>query len=167
MEKNLVNQSNSDQNTKTKSKNWFLRHKILSGIIIFIILMIIIGSNSEESKKSFEQGKQAAIKEQTSEVTPSPEISPTVVPTKTAEDTKAEREKVIEVLKANALKEWGDDYNMVKYELNKQTVAYDWVMKQTEYLDIMAKAKKEWGDDYNMVKYEYEKQVEAFKALQN
>jgi hypothetical protein len=150
---------------KDKSKNWFLRHKIISGILIFIILMIIIGSNSEGSKKSFEQGKQDALQKQTSEVTPSEEVVSTISPTETIKDTRTEREKVIEVLKANALKEWGDDYNMVKYELDKQTSAYDWIIKQTEYPEIMEKAKKEWGDDYNMVKYEYEKQVKAYKSL--
>jgi hypothetical protein len=150
---------------KDKSKNWFLRHKIISGILIFIILMIIIGSNSEGSKKSFEQGKQDALQKQTSEVTPSEEVVSTISPTETIKDARTEREKVIEVLKANALKEWGDDYNMVKYELDKQTSAYDWIIKQTEYPEIMEKAKKEWGDDYNMVKYEYEKQVKAYKSL--
>lgn len=150
---------------KDKSKNWFLRHKIISGILIFIILMIIIGSNSEESKKSFEQGKQDALQKQTTEVTPTEEVVSTISPTETVKDTRTEREKVIEVLKANALKEWGDDYNMVKYELDKQTSAYDWIIKQTEYPEIMEKAKKEWGDDYNMVKYEYEKQVKAYKSL--
>lgn len=54
---------------------------------------------------------------------------------------------------------------MVKYELDKQTSAYDWIIKQTEYPEIMEKAKKEWGDDYNMVKYEYEKQLKAYKSL--
>ena len=127
--------------------------------------MIIIGSNSEGSKKSFEQGKQDALQKQTSEVTPSEEVVSTISPTETIKDTRTEREKVIEVLKANALKEWGDDYNMVKYELDKQTSAYDWIIKQTEYPEIMEKAKKEWGDDYNMVKYEYEKQVKAYKSL--
>lgn len=163
MKKQASSQSDSSEG-KTKRKNWFLRHKIISGILIFIILMIIIGSNNKDTKKSFEQGMQDA-KEQVSNVTPTVEISPTIIPTQTAETAKSEREKVIEILKANALKEWGDDYNMVKYELNKQTVAYDWVMKQTEYLDIMARAKKEWGDDYNMVKYEYEKQVSAYNSL--
>ena len=127
--------------------------------------MIIIGSNSEESKKSFEQGKQDALQKQTTEVTPTEEVVSTISPTETVKDTRTEREKVIEVLKANALKEWGDDYNMVKYELDKQTSAYDWIIKQTEYPEIMEKAKKEWGDDYNMVKYEYEKQVKAYKSL--
>lgn len=63
------------------------------------------------------------------------------------------------------MKKWQDDYSMVNYELKKQTEAYDWVVKQTEYPDIMKKAIQKWGNDYSMVKYEYEKQVEAFKAL--
>lgn len=82
MKENLLNQSTDDQGNKAKPKSWFLRHKIISGILIFIIIMIIIGSNSEESKKSFEQGRQEAYRELTSETIPSKEKTiPTIVPT--------------------------------------------------------------------------------------
>ena len=55
---------------------------------------------------------------------------------------------------------------MVKYEYENQVEAYEWIMHQTAYPDIMERAKQEWGEDYEMVKYEYENQVEAYKALQ-
>ncbi|MBU1143668.1 MAG: hypothetical protein KKH92_08505 [Firmicutes bacterium] len=79
--------------------------------------------------------------------------------------TKSQREVVLEILKQNALDQWGDDFSMVKWELDGQTEAYDWIVKQTEYPSIMDNAKREWGDDYKMVKWEYEKQVEAFELL--
>jgi len=65
----------------------------------------------------------------------------------------------------NAYKEWGNDYEMVKYEHEKQVGAYEWIQKQTKYPDIMKNAKQKWGDDYEMVKYEYENQVEAYESL--
>lgn len=43
-----------------KQKNWFLRHKIISGIIILIILIIIIGSKNGDSQKGFQDGMKNA-----------------------------------------------------------------------------------------------------------
>lgn len=45
-----------------KQKNWFLRHKIISGIIIFIILMIIISANNGDTQKAFQDGMNDATK---------------------------------------------------------------------------------------------------------
>ncbi|MBM2820550.1 MAG: hypothetical protein HW405_310 [Candidatus Berkelbacteria bacterium] len=101
--------------------------------------------------------------------TPTPKPAPTPTPTPTPAThggLSTDRGQVLEVIKANAQREWGDDYRMVKYEIDNQTEAYDWLIRQTEYLDIMVRAEREWGDDYRMVKYEYENQVEAYKAIQ-
>ena len=54
---------------------------------------------------------------------------------------------------------------MVKYEYDQQVEAYDWVVAQTKYPDIMAKAKQKWGTNYQMVQYEYNQQVEAYQSL--
>ncbi len=75
------------------------------------------------------------------------------------------REKMIDIFKANAIKEWVNDSRMVNYEVKKQTEAYDWIIKQTKYPDIIERAKQEWANDYAMVKYEYEKQSEAFNWI--
>ncbi|MBN1689929.1 MAG: hypothetical protein JW901_02775 [Dehalococcoidia bacterium] len=88
------------------------------------------------------------------------------IPTSASTPTlEIDREKMIEIFKTNALIEWGDDYSMVKYEIGKQTEAYDWIARNTRYPDILAKAKRKWGDDYSMVKYEYEKQSEAYEWI--
>jgi hypothetical protein len=76
-----------------------------------------------------------------------------------------DREKMIKVFKANALTEWGNNFEMVNYEVKLQTEAYDWIVKQTKYTDIMARVLKNWGNDYTMVKYEYEQQVEAYNWI--
>lgn len=77
-------------------------------------------------------------------------------------ETKTDREDMIEIFKANALADWGDDYEMVKYVVDRQTEAYDWVVEQTEYPEIMERAKSEWQNDYEMIKYAYENQVETY-----
>ena len=91
-------------------------------------------------------------------------LPPTTV-LKPAPKTNIDREKMIDIFKTNALKEWGNDSRMVNYEVNKQTEAYDWVIKQTKYPDIIERAKQEWAEDYAMVKYEYEKQSEAYNWI--
>jgi len=98
---------------------------------------------------------------------PAPTTAPTPTPTPTSpsEPTPTDREDMIEILKANALAEWGDDYEMVKYTYENQVEAYDWVVKQTAHPDIMERAKQEWQNDYEMVKYTYENQVEAYEWI--
>lgn len=97
-----------------------------------------------------------------------PLISPTPTPEYTQTptiETKTDRSKMIEVFKTNAMAKWGEDYEMVNYTVENQTQAYDWIVNQTKYPDIMERAKQKWGGDYEMVKYEYENQVKAYKAL--
>ncbi len=98
------------------------------------------------------QSNQPIIEQTSSDPEPEPE-------------TKTDRNKMIEIFKADALAKWGDDYQMVNYEVGEQTEAYDWIVIQTKYPEIMTRAKQKWGNDYGMVKYEYEEQVEAYESL--
>ena len=79
--------------------------------------------------------------------------------------TNVERNKMIEIFKANALTEWGNNFEMVNDEVKLQTEAYDWIVKQTNYTNIMARVLKKCGNDYTMVKYEYEQQVESYNWI--
>ena len=87
-------------------------------------------------------------------------------PEPTPETIFPSREEAMEIIKANAYDYWGDDYVMVQWEIDRQTEAYDWLVKQTEYPNIMSNAYDYWGDDYVMVQWEYERQVEAYEGLQ-
>ena len=78
-------------------------------------------------------------------------------------ETKIDRDKMIEIFKKEALAKGGGDYEMVNYTVQNQTQAYDWVVNQTKYPEIMARAKSKWQNDYEMVKYTYENQVEAYE----
>jgi len=82
-----------------------------------------------------------------------------------AAKTNVERNKMIEIFKANALTWWGNNSEMVNDEVKLQTEAYDWIAKQTNYTNIMARVRKKWGNDYAMVKYEYKQQVEAYNWI--
>ena len=89
-----------------------------------------------------------------------PKLTPAPVP-----QPQTDRADMLIILKANASAKWGDNYQMVKYEYDNQVEAYDWVVSQTKYPDIMTKAKQKWGHNYQMVRYEYENQVEAYESL--
>jgi hypothetical protein len=92
---------------------------------------------------------------------------PTPTPTATAlvQSGQSERDKMLVILKANASAKRGDNYQMVKFEYDEQVKAYDWVMSQTKYPNIMTNAMKKWGNNFQMVKFEYEQQVEAYESL--
>ncbi len=97
--------------------------------------------------------------------TPPPAPAPSPAPTPAPIASEISREDMIEIFKANAMAEWGNDFEMVKYVVDSQTEAYDWVVKQTKYPEIIERAKSEWQNDYEMVKYTYENQVEAYEWI--
>ncbi|MFC1612729.1 hypothetical protein ACFL23_00140 [Patescibacteria group bacterium] len=103
----------------------------------------------------------------TTKPTSQPTVAPTPEPTPTVSiiEPKSDRDKIIEIFRAEALAQWGNDYEMVNYEVENQTEAYDWIVKQTAYPAIMTKAKQEWDNDYGMIKYEYENQVEDYEWI--
>jgi hypothetical protein len=117
---------------------------------------------NKDATPSDETGQAKAPEAQPKETaTPQTQQAPTPAPA----PAKNERAEKLEVFKADATKKWGDDYSMVKFEIDKQTQAYDWVIKYATYSDILSGAKQKWGNDYAMVKYEYEKQAEAYEWL--
>ncbi|MCX6739434.1 MAG: hypothetical protein NT098_05315 [Candidatus Parcubacteria bacterium] len=93
-------------------------------------------------------------------VTPPPPAPTPIQPAQT------DRAGMLAILKSNASTKWGSNYEMVKYEYDNQVVAYDWVVAQTKYPDIMTKAKQKWGNNFEMVKYEYNNQVKAYEWVQ-
>jgi hypothetical protein len=96
--------------------------------------------------------------------TKTPELTPTPTPAP-APETKTQRDTMIEIFKANALTKWGSDYEMVSYEIEQQTKAYDWIIKNASYDDILTRAKQKWANDYTMVKYEYNQQADSYEWI--
>lgn len=73
------------------------------------------------------------------------------------------RNEILEILEENARKKWEEDPARFKLEYESQVKAYDWVISQKDFLDIMEKAMEEWEHDYVMVKWEYEKRVKEYQ----
>lgn len=138
--------------------------------IATLLLFILVGATTK--KKPIDpiaetpQAKTSTTETLPNTATQTPEKnSETPTKTTTTAPTQSDRASVLAILKSNASAKWADNYQMVKYEYDNQVEAYDWVVAQTSYPDIMAKAKQKWGNNYQMVKYEYENQVKAFKSL--
>ena len=76
-------------------------------------------------------------------------------------------------IRENAARKWPGDYDMQKYEVDKQTKAYNWVatalsatgVPSNIFEQIKANAAGNWPEDYEMQKYEIEKQLKAYLAL--
>ena len=159
-------------------KNWWV---IIGGTVS---LLIVVGSVSDSQERVIQTSQQAPqeVVEGTNNI-PAVDEAVKIEPTTQVENKTVAnepitsppikdvpttipvngRDEIIAILKTNAEKEWGTNYQMVKYELDNQTEAYDWVVRQAQYPNIMVNAKKEWGYNYQMVKYEYENQAQAYE----
>ncbi len=161
-------------------KNWWV---IIGGTVL---LLIVVGSVSDSQERVIQTSQQAPqeVAESTNNIPAVDEAVKIETTTQVENKTVANepitsspikdvpvtiqvngRDEIIAILKTNAEKEWGTNYQMVKYEYENQAQAYEWVSQQTAYPNIMSSAKKEWGTNYQMVKYEYENQVEAYQSL--
>ena len=176
-------------------RNWFVRHKIMTGILALIGIVILMGAigsgpreeKAVEKKKAEEKQAETSQKQEVTQTSSkneeeeknSPVVNESAVAVVEELDKKNEldkeeveplsifpsKERVQEIIKKNAQEKWGDDYRMVKYEYDNQVEAYSWLIEQKNHPQIMGKAYQKWGDDYKMVKYEYDNQVEAYESL--
>ena len=154
------------------------RISLIIGILLIVLLVSCVKNVGKDEilESIITPSPTSVVPEKTENVleeklspilSPVPVVSPIpIVSSKPiAESTESERDKMIAIFKAYALNKWGEEYDMVRYEIDKQIEAYDWVVQQTRYPDIMQRAKQKWGNEYDMVQYEYQKQVEAYESL--
>ncbi|MBO0961633.1 hypothetical protein J1P26_18160 [Neobacillus sp. MM2021_6] len=69
-------------------------------------------------------------------------------------------------IKTNADRNWGTDYDMVAYEIQLQTAAYNRLLAlkidNKVKQDILTAAYLDWGFDFDMLEYEYQLQLDAY-----
>jgi len=134
----------------------------------YVIWILVAGGLTQKSLEpdTFSNESQSQLEPESIDYEPQTKVAlPPTTESIPVPKTNVERNNMIEIFKANALIEWGNDSEMVNYEVKLQTEAYDWIIKQTKHTDIIARARKNWGNDYTMVKYEYEQQVEAYNWI--
>lgn len=98
---------------------------------------------------------------------------------------KTDRPSIYETIESEAKKEWGNDFNMVVYEINKQSTALlDFTDLFQHFksegnkkgMEIMSQALMKWTEgefkdlssrvDWNMVMHEANKQLQSWALLQ-
>ena len=160
------------------TKKEITRKKIGLGFgVAMCVFLILTGATAKPKDELAPQPEKTAETREAIETDPLEVIEPettkqvkkepdTKTPAPTpAPETKIQRDTMIEIFKANALTKWGSDYEMVSYEIKQQTEAYDWIIKNASYADILTRAKQKWADDYTMIKYEYSQQADAYEWI--
>jgi hypothetical protein len=148
----------------TNQENLIFEYEKL-GYIIWILETGVLSQKSLEPEYILKEPQSQLEPESIDSEPQTKAVLPPTTGLMPALETNIDREKMIDIFKTNALKEWGNDSRMVNFEVKKQTEAYDWYIKQTKYPDIIERAKQEWANDYAMAKYEYEKQSEAYNWI--
>jgi len=132
------------------------------GYVIWILETSGLLQKSHEPESILKEPQSQLEPESIDSKTQTKAVLPLTTKPMPAFETNIDREKMIETFKTNALIEWGNNFEMINYEVKIQTEAYDWIIKQTKYPDIIERARQEWVNDYVMVKYEYEIESEAY-----
>lgn len=72
-------------------------------------------------------------------------------------------------IKAKAVADWPDNYQMQKFQIEQQTKAYNTIQALPNTQDynagILKKAVSDWIDDYMMQEFQYEQELNAYKEL--
>lgn len=116
-------------------RNWFVKHKIITAILIIILISIASSNGNKDVKKSFDQGKQDALQQQTSDVSPSIENNTTIAPTKmikSNDDTKKSPTAVVENKSSDTLSQ-KNAVRKAKSYLDYSGFSRSGLIKQLEY----------------------------------
>lgn len=78
---------------------------------------------------------------------------------------------IVDKIKAQAAKDWPNDYNMQLYQIKSETEAYNKIQALPGTADyniaILNKAITDWPDNYQMQLYQYDSELKAYKELTN
>lgn len=142
------------------SKGWKIT---ITGIIALIIISNLNKKNttpvaSTESQITSTESENINQTEQ--ENTTENEIITTSEPNK----NEAEREAIIEKLKAKAKRDWPNDFTTQEFWLNEQIESYEYMLS-IENNSIKAKAQQDWPLDFSTQKFWYNEQIEAQERM--
>jgi len=105
-------------------------------------------------------------------VSPTIGVAPVVTPVATVEvilTPKNYRPYLEMDVKEHALSEWGDNYSMVKFTIDREVKAWvsikDYVFKDDTERVLYKNAVYDWYPQYTMIKFEFERQVKAYNEV--
>lgn len=81
-----------------------------------------------------------------------------------AEKANAEKQAIIEKLKARAKRDWPNDYMTQEFWVNEQIEAYEYMLT-IENNSIKKQAQRDWPLDFTTQKFWYNEQIEAKERM--
>lgn len=70
----------------------------------------------------------------------------------------------MDTIKSDCERKWKTDYRMIKYCVNKQVEAANYLV-DFEDEEILSSCRRKWQNDFRMAKYCADKQLEAKRSL--
>lgn len=137
------------------SKGW----KIGVTAVIALIILVNLGGNDKKNVNSTSTETQNVVE------TEQPKTTETETVANTEQDkADAEKEAIIEKLKAKAKRDWPNDFTTQEFWVNEQIDAYEYMLT-IENNSIKAKAQKDWPLDFTTQKFWYNEQIEAQERM--
>jgi len=130
-----------------KRKNWILAIAIIVAFITSSAFAGLLDTTiTANADQEFTKTRPVQLKEQVAEM-------------------KVEVPVMFGCMVTNTKQKWGDDKDMVLWELKQQVDAY-WTIRENSFpQDVVNKAFGKWGCDVDMALWEIEQQVEAGAEL--
>jgi len=140
----------------TISKGW----KIGVTIIIALIVISNVGdkkeSTSNNAASTTTETQSIILSEQVNSVQSEAEIQ--------TEQASAEKQAIIEKLKARAKRDWPNDYTTQEFWVNQQIEDYEYMLT-IENNSIKKQAQRDWPLDFSTQKFWYNEQIEAKERM--
>lgn len=140
----------------TISKGWKI------GVTAFFALIVI--ANIAEKKESTSNNAASTTTETQSTTQPEQTNSAPTEADIQAEQASAEKQEIIEKLKARAKRDWPNDFTTQEFWVNQEIEDYEYMLT-IENNSIKKQAQRDWPLDFSTQKFWYNEQIEAKERM--
>ncbi len=144
-------------------KNSTIRKGWKIGVTVIIVLIVIANLGDKDSSKTSADQSNSTTETQSTTQTEQESSTPTEADIQ-KEKANAEKQAIIEKLKARAKRDWPNDYTTQEFWVNEQIEAYEYMLT-VEDDAIKKQAQRDWPLDFTTQKFWYNEQIEARERL--